>query len=249
MEVLDSSGTVVRTRRFAGRAGMNRVTWDLRHDPPKQPELRALPPDNPHIWEEARFKGKETRGVFHWGIQGPQQTGPLASPGRYTVRLTADSQTVARPFEVIKDVSVPSSTGDLQASTRLQQAIYRDLNETVEMINRLEVERKQIEDQIKASAEKPEEVTRLKARGDRLWEIENILLSRAEIHSDDKWFVEKYRVYLNLVWLAGEVGTGAGDVAGGADYRPTDAQYQVHAEIRKDLERARALFRAALGVA
>ena len=66
--------------------------------------------------------------------------------------------------------------------------------------------------------------------------------SRTDLHSDDKWYVEKYKVYMNLVWLSGEVGTGAGDVAGGADYRPTDAQVAVLAEIEKDLAAAMAAF-------
>ena len=40
-----------------------------------------------------------------------------------------------------------------------------------------------------------------------------------DLHSDDKWFVGTYRTYLSLLWLAGEIGGGAGDVAGGADWR------------------------------
>ena len=79
-----------------------------------------------------------------------------------------------------------------------------------------------------------------------MWSVENYLLSRADVHSDDKYFMERYRVYMNLVWLNGEVGTGAGDVAGGADFRPTDAQVQVHADIRKDLATARTKFRQLL---
>ena len=61
----------------------------------------------------------------------------------------------------------------------------------------------------------------------KLFDVELRLLSRTEIHSDDKWYVESYKVYMNLVWLSGEVGTGAGDVAGGAEFRPTDASLGV----------------------
>jgi hypothetical protein len=43
------------------------------------------------------------------------------------------------------------------------------------------------------------------------------------MHSDDKWYVEKYKLYLNLVWLLAEIGGGGGDVMGGAGYRPTNA--------------------------
>ncbi len=246
LEVMDSTGALVRTRRFAGRAGMNRITWDLRYDGAKLPELRTLPPDNPHIWEEARFKGKETRTVYHWGIQGPQTAGALAAPGRYTMKLSVDGQVTTRPLTIVKDNAIPSSVADLQASTRMQHEITKDLNESVDMINRLEALRKQVEDQVKANEGKPEVVARLRSLDSTMWSVENILLSRADIHSDDKYFMERYRVYMNLVWLNGEVGTGAGDVAGGADFRPTDTQVQVHAEIRKDLATARLRFRQLL---
>ena len=49
-------------------------------------------------------------------------------------------------------------------------------------------------------------------------------------------------VYLNLVWLSGEVGTGAGDVAGGAEFRPTDASLQTLAEQERILAGAKAEF-------
>jgi len=50
-------------------------------------------------------------------------------------------------------------------------------------------------------------------------DVELQLVSRTDLHSDDKFFVEAYKVYMNLIWLNGAVGTGAGDEAGGADYR------------------------------
>ena len=49
---------------------------------------------------------------------------------------------------------------------------------------------------------------------------------RALRNSDDKYFVEASGVYLDLMWLNAEVGTGGGDVAGGADFAPTEAQLQ-----------------------
>jgi len=57
--------------------------------------------------------------------------------------------------------------------------------------------------------------------------IEHKLVSQALLNSDDKYFVEPYQVYLNLIWLNAEVGTGGGDVAGGADFAPTDTQLEL----------------------
>ncbi|MGC2674054.1 MAG: hypothetical protein WA299_19495, partial [Candidatus Acidiferrum sp.] len=51
----------------------------------------------------------------------------------------------------------------------------------------------------------------------------------------DKYFVEADKVYLNLIWLNAEVGTGGGDVAGGADFAPTDTELELLKAIEVDL--------------
>jgi hypothetical protein len=57
--------------------------------------------------------------------------------------------------------------------------------------------------------------------------VEFKLVTPSQINSDDKYFVEADKVYLNLIWLNAEVGTGGGDVAGGADFAPTDTELQL----------------------
>src|ERR1035438_561147 len=61
----------------------------------------------------------------------------------------------------------------------------------------------------------------------KLQAIEHRLVSQALLNSDDKYFVEPYAVYLNLIWLNAEVGTGGGDVAGSADFAPTKTQREL----------------------
>jgi hypothetical protein len=240
IEVLDAAGQVVRRLDGPARVGLNRATWDLRYEGPAQVELRTIPPDNPHIWEEARFKGRETRPILHWGIQNPQRLGPLAVPGRYTARLTAGGVTLARPFEVLANPKLTTPGSDLAASLAAQVRIRDDINRSVTMINRLEVMRKQVEDLLKANAGKKPAEAALRGLDERMLKVELQLLSRTDLHSDDKWYVEAYKVYMNLVWLSGVVGTGAGDVAGGADRRPTDASMQVLEVIEQDLASAEA---------
>ena len=239
--VLDTGGAVIRTLKTKGRAGLNRVSWDLRYDGPEQVALRTLPPDNPHIGEEARFKGKTARPIIHWGIQAPERLGPLALPGTYTVRLTAGGQSYTRPFEVLKDPTIPSSDADLAASTAMQVRIRDDMNAAVDMINQLEVVRKQLQD-LEAAHAKDKLLRSLDALDRKALDVELRLVSRETLHSDDKWYVEPYKVYMNLIWLSGEVGSGAGDVAGGADYRPTDAAVAVLRQIEGDLAAAQAAF-------
>jgi photosystem II stability/assembly factor-like uncharacterized protein len=71
---------------------------------------------------------------------------------------------------------------------------------------------------------KAEMLKTVEAMDQKIREIEYRLVSPSLVNSDDKYFVEAYRVYLNLIWLNAEVGTGGGDVAGGADFSPTDTQ-------------------------
>ncbi len=242
IEILDQGGAVIRTLDGPGRTGLNRATWDLRYDPPTQVELRTTPPDNPHIWDEPRFKGHDTRPIVHWGIQGAMRAGPLATPGPYTVRLTVGGQSYARPFDVLKDPAIKASASDLDASTRVQVRVRDDMNAAAGMANRIEVMRKQIEDELKANAGRDEAEQALRALDTKMLDVELQLVSRTDLHSDDKWYVEAYKIYMNLVWLNGVVGTGAGDVQGGADDRPTDASVQVLQMIEKDLAAAQAGF-------
>jgi hypothetical protein len=49
-------------------------------------------------------------------------------------------------------------------------------------------------------------------------------------------------VYMNLIWFNGVIGLGGGDVAGGADYRPTDVSSQILDGIEKDLALAKTAY-------
>jgi len=147
-----------------------------------------------------------------------------------------------QPFEVMKDPAVATSVEDLQTSTRTQMRIRDDITQTSEMVNKMEIWRKQIEDQIKANASKPAQLKSLKDLDKAIWDVENRLVSRSEVHSDDKYFPEAYKVYMNLIWLSGGVGQGASDEAGSIDYKPTDTQMQVLAEIEKELAATKAAF-------
>jgi photosystem II stability/assembly factor-like uncharacterized protein len=242
LEIVDPQGRTFRTLEVQGRAGLNRTRWDLRGDSPRQAELRTLPSDNLFIWDEPRFKGRETRPVIHWGIQQAQRAGPLAAPGAYAVRMIANGRTLTRTLDVLNDPAIRASAADLSASTALQARIRDDMNETVDMINRLEVMRKQIEDLSKTHKGKADVEKPLRALDAKMLDVELQLLSKSDLHSDDKWYVEAYKLYLNLIWLNGAVGTGAGDEAGGADHRPTDGQVKVLEMLEQQLTKAKSDF-------
>ena len=241
MEVLDADGKVIRTQMVSAKAGLNGINWDLLLDAPKLVELMTTPPDNPHIWEEERFKDVQVRRITHWGIT-PQTGIPMAAPGKYQVRFTVDGTPYTAPFVVMKDPAVTTPDEDLTTSTRTQMRIRDDITQTSTMVNKMEIWRQQIEDQLKANEKKTAVVKSLKDLDRQIWDVENKLVSRSEIHSDDKYFPEAYKVYMNLIWLSGGVGQGASDEAGSIDYKPTDTQMQVLEGIEKDLASAKEAF-------
>ncbi len=241
-EIYDAGGQPIRKFPVVAHAGINRATWDLHYDPPEVVALRTTPVENPHVWEEPRFVGQTTRPVTHWGIETAIRAAPIAAPGKYTVKISVDGQTLSQPFEVIKDPAITSSDADLVASTRMQVKVRDDLNEAVDLTNRLEIARRQVEDQVKAHQA---DAAMVKALGDfdkKLLGVELQLITHSDMQSDDKYYPEQYKVYLNLIWFNGVIGNGAGDVAGGAEYRPTDASVQVLAGIESDLAAAKVAF-------
>jgi photosystem II stability/assembly factor-like uncharacterized protein len=240
VEILDASGAVVSTSQMQGKAGINQASWNLLYPAPARPVLRSIPPDNPHIWEAGRWQNRE-RPVTHWGL-GAAAWQPRAAPGKYTVRLTLNGQPHSQPFEVWRDVTLPSTDAELTASFQLQRNIVAAIDEVVDKINRIEIMRMQVEDLREKHGKDRALDQALAGIGKRMYEAELHFLSRTDLHSDDKWYVEKYKLYQNLVWLLAEIGGSGGDVAGGSGYGPTGAALAVFRDRQKDLEAGRVDF-------
>jgi hypothetical protein len=222
--------------------------------------LRTLAPDNPHIWQEPRFRDEDSRPITHWGSK-PAEVGPIVAPGAYSVRLRVDGHSFTQPLTVVSDPRAPGSEPDIQASVKTQLRIRDNISRVSDSVNQVEWLRKQLEvieamlrpgkahgkaeavlaeegdepDEEPApapgralrTAEEQQRAELLKAvesLDHKLEALESRLVSRALRNSDDKYFVEPDGIYLDLIWLNAEVGTGGGDVAGGADFAPTEAQ-------------------------
>src|SRR5262249_6011540 len=244
-EIWEGDGKRVGDLRANARPGLNGIWWDLRYDPPRLIAMRSTPPENPHIWEEPRFRGQDTRPVTHWGLE-PAQVGPIVVPGKYTVKLTVDGQSLTQPIEILKDPKAAASQADLDLSVKLQLRLRDDITASADMVNSIEVMRKQLEDMRKAftgDASKAAALKQIAEVDKKLFDVESKILEPAQMTSDDKYFQQAYRIYMNLIWLNGEVGPGAGDVAGGSDFPPTDTSVGVLEGIEKDLTAAKAEYR------
>ena len=179
--------------------------------------------------------------MTHWGLD-PAEVGPIVVPGRYTVKLTAGGQSFSQPLDVLRDPKIASTVADLDLSVRVQLRLRDDIGAAADMINAIEVMRKQLEDVTKPNKDdrsKDALLRQVAAMDKKLFDVEAKLLEPAQMTSDDKYFQQAYRVYMNLIWLNGEVGPGAGDVSGGADFPPTDTSVNMMETIEKDLNTAK----------
>jgi len=239
--ILDAAGEKVRVLHGTNKTGLNRAVWDLRWEPTSEVRLRSTPPGNPHVWEEKRFRGKDRRAVYYYGTPAIQR-GPLVAPGVYTLRMRAGGEEKTRTVTVLKDPNSAGSEADVAASTKLSLDIYRDTNAAAGMINRLEWTRKQIQDFRKmlrageAPAAEIETVDGLEkaARG-----VEDQLLQPTLAEADLKSFRGPLRLYMQLLWLQAEAGSGGADVSGNADFPPTQPELDVYAQLREKLAAAK----------
>ncbi len=237
--ILDAQGNKVRTLKGTKQAGLNRVYWDLRYPRLKELELRTTPPSYPQVWTDSRFIGKKTRTIYHYGIN-PPKAGALATPGKYTVKITVDGQSQSADFTVLKDPHSAGSLADVQQSFALWRAADADVNTVAGMINSIEVVRKQLEDMpdyLKGRADSKEILSAAKELDGKAQSVEDQLFQKYLAAGDTKTFPDEMKLYQRFLWLAGEVGSGAGDVSGNPDFPPTDQEKEVLALLEENLKK------------
>jgi photosystem II stability/assembly factor-like uncharacterized protein len=113
---------------FAGtKAGVNRLAWDMRH-------------------EDAR----DFEGLIMWAGSG---RGPLALPGSYRVRVTADGQMKEASFSVAADPRSDVTTADLTAQFELAQRINERVSEAHDAVTKIRHVKAQIDDRTKRASD------------------------------------------------------------------------------------------------
>ena len=239
IEIHDSAGLLVAKLRADNlQPGLNRIDWDLRWQPPLAVALRTTPPENPHIWEEPRFRVRDTRPITHWGI-APAGVGPIAAPGSYTVKMTVDGRSYTAPLEVRLPPGSHGTEADIQSAVRVQLKVRDDITAVSDMTNQLEWMRRQIEEQRKTNAGKAALIEAMDAIDRKMQAVEYKLVSEEDVLSDDKYFVTADRLYLNFLWLNAEIGTGGGDVHGAGDWGATETGVDMVQALERQLQAAR----------
>jgi photosystem II stability/assembly factor-like uncharacterized protein len=246
LRVYDAAGNKVRSLRGTAEKGFNRVDWDFRYDPVRDVRLRATPKGNRHVWEEKRFVGKDRRPVLYYGIEDATQ-GPLVLPGVYTVKLDVEGKELSTTVEVRKDPNSGGTAADVEEASKLTLAIYRDTNAVSGMLGELEWARLQVEraqKMLKAEKAEPAMLEAAADLGKKMDAVSALLLQPTIADEDQKSFRGPLGLYLKLIWLNAEVGTGAADVSGNADFAPTEPEREVFALLDRGVEDARRKFRA-----
>ena len=239
VEITDAEGKLVRKLSASGHPGINRVEWDMHYDAPHMVALRTIPEEDPHIWQEARFRGMDSRPVTHWGME--RVPTPMAAPGKYEARLKVDGRTLTEPVTIVMDPNCPGTEADIDASVKLQLQISADIEKVSDMVNTIEWMRKQLADVEKMLGANPADKQRARdaeQMDQKMQDVEYELMSKPLAASDDKMYISAWKVYYDLLWLNGEIGSGAGDVAGGTDFRPTDTEVTLAHQYEQDLTKA-----------
>jgi photosystem II stability/assembly factor-like uncharacterized protein len=211
LEILDASGSVVREiKRPPRNAGLNRVAWDLTHDP-------------------ARPRRETTGGPsvddFFGGPRGPQ-----ALPGRYTARLTTPNGSAEVPVEVRLDpaleIPLTALREQFDAAVRLRD-MQSVLNDT---LRALDVMRTQLDGRKKTlqaqGGDKTEQIRQI----DREIASLDSLLATVTRPPDRPFWSEGPRIAERLGALLGGID--------GANRAPTRHQVQLLGELRAEYDAA-----------
>ena len=203
-------------RRLPDRPGLHRVAWDLQHDP-------ARP-----------IKGASIDA-------GSPETGPLALPGRYTVKLIVDGKTFTAPLEIRSDPRVRIAAPELSEQVRLALAVRDDFNRLSDAVERLRSVRKQLRDRnalLKGHAAAQPLVKAATELATRLDAVEGKLHNpKARITYDILAQRGGAQLYSQLGWLYTMVLEGDGPPTQGM----RESSSRLHEELTRQLESLRGL--------
>ena len=212
IRIKDAGGALVRTLKGPARVGTQRLYWDLQYERTKEARLRTTPLYAP--WVNIGLEGKAAPGVGRYAI--------LAPPGSYTVTLSHGGKDYTQQLVLRKDPSSGGSEDDIRAQMTVAKVIQSDVDETVDMINTVEVVRGQLvalKNVLGADSTKKDVSAAADSLDKKLVGVEeNLLQMRTTGRGQDliRW---PSQLAEKLIYLAGSVGS--------SDHAPTSAQKEV----------------------
>jgi hypothetical protein len=234
LEIFDASGKLVRSLSSKAKkedeqppewpdqirelttipaaAGMNRYAWNLRWEAPVK-----IP------------------GAFYTGT-GPQ--GPIALPGTYTVKLTAEGRTITQPLEIVMDPRVKNvSQADLEKEFALAMQVREantELHRAVNEVRELRAQIKQLHTRLEGDPRMKGLLEQADVLDQRMKPVEEELIqvnmkgSEANLAFPNKLneFFDSFRTAIDA-----------------ADNAPTEQHYEVFKLLRGQLDQQLAAWR------
>jgi hypothetical protein len=230
IQILDDTRETIRTLKGSKLKGINRVQWDLRHETSMALRLRTSPAFAPEVglgpegWRPAPEGGRMSL---------------LAVPGTYTVKLIVDSQEQSQPLIVRKDPNSAGTEPDIQAQTSILRDLRNQLVTAVDMVNHIEIIRRQLEDLMPLLESHPQSAALKRAAGDleqKVLAVEDRLIQRKLTDSGQDMVRWPAQLISKLTHL--------GESIGGSDDAPTTQARQVYENLKQQI----AALRDQLGV-
>jgi hypothetical protein len=215
-----ADGQTIRTLKGTKQEGINRVWWDLKYEDATAPRLRTSPVGRPDIALNAE-------GWRRFPLDSSLDL--LVPPGKYAVRLTVGRTQLTRELEVRKDPNSQGSEEGIRAQMKVIAGARDDLKTMTDMIDRIELARKQLGD-VKAALKDDVSSQPLVADADaldqKLLAVEETLFNPRITGSADAFYYPP-RLYSKLQGFARGVTE--------SDFEPTAAQLDVYAMFRQQV--------------
>jgi photosystem II stability/assembly factor-like uncharacterized protein len=134
LEILDGSGTVLRTYETAPKA--EKKSTDQGKEEPREADegrsryvqapLSARAGLNELDWDLRTQPWASFPGMIFWGVR---VTAPAVPPGTYTLRLTADGKTATSKIEVRANPWISATQADMEAQYAFGRQVWEKVNE------------------------------------------------------------------------------------------------------------------------
>ena len=224
---LDSAGTVIRTFSSKTDTTKRAAVEDSATYAPSDSIVPVRAGTNRFVWNLRSPDADKVKDVV---VDEGMVEGPVALPGRYTVKLTVAGKSYSQPFTVAEDPRITVSPADLAASHALALRIHARIDTLAAAVTRIERDRNQLTDWVEWTKQQPY-ATRVKGAADSLkakLEAVRDKLTEPHAHADEATLHWPIQIYNQLLSLNAMVQS--------ADAAPTRQEQQASDELSRRLD-------------